>query len=72
MPIHDLVEKISADIIEISSAAHALTGCDTASKLDTKVADMLFLRQRMHVVMNIFVSLVNMNYGYSQGKITLK
>ena len=28
VPIHDLVEKMSADIIEILSAVHALTGCE--------------------------------------------
>ena len=38
MPFHDLVEKISNDIIEILPAVHALTGCDTTSKIGTKEA----------------------------------
>ena len=38
MPSHDLVEKMSADIIEILPAVHALTGCDTTSKIGTKAA----------------------------------
>ena len=38
MPIHDLLEKMSADIIEILPAAHALTGCDSTSKTGTKAA----------------------------------
>ena len=36
--IHDLVEKMTADIIEILPAVHLLTGWDTASKIGTKVA----------------------------------
>ena len=38
MPFHDLVEKMSDDIIEILSTVHALTGCDTTSKIGTKEA----------------------------------
>ena len=38
VPIHYLVEKMSADIIEILPAVQALTGCDTTSKTGTKAA----------------------------------
>ena len=36
VPIHDLVKKISTDIIEILPAVHTLTGCDTTNKIGTK------------------------------------
>ena len=37
VPIHDLVEKMSA-IIEILPAGHAFTGCETTSKIGTNAA----------------------------------
>ena len=38
MSIHDLVEKMSVDIIEILPGVPALTTCDTTSKIGTKTA----------------------------------
>ena len=38
VPIHDLVVKMSADIIEILPVVHALTGYDITSKTGTKAA----------------------------------
>ena len=38
VPIHDLVEKMSANIIGILPAVHVLTGCDTTSKIGRKAA----------------------------------
>ena len=38
MPIRDLVEKMSADIIEVLPAVHALTCYDTTGKIGTKAA----------------------------------
>ena len=38
MPIHDLVEKMSNDIIKILPTVHTLTGCNTTSKTGTKAA----------------------------------
>ena len=36
LPIHDLVNEIDTDFIDILPAIHALTGCDTTSKVGTK------------------------------------
>ena len=38
MPIHDLEEKMSNDIIKILPTVHTLTGCNTTSKIGTKAA----------------------------------
>ena len=35
-PIHDLADDLDPDLAEILPAIHALTGCDTASKVGTK------------------------------------
>ena len=38
VPVHTLVTTLSADIISVLPAVHALTGCDTTSKINTKKA----------------------------------
>ena len=38
VPVHTLVTTLSADIISVLPAVHALTGCDTTSKISTKKA----------------------------------
>ena len=38
IPVHDLVNVMESDLIDILPAAHALTGCDTTSKVGTKAA----------------------------------
>ena len=35
-PIHDLTRDLDLDLVEVLPAIHALTGCDTASKVGTK------------------------------------
>ena len=35
-PIHDLAHHLDLDLVEVLPAIHALTGCDTASKVGTK------------------------------------
>ena len=35
-PIHDLADDLVPDLAEVLPAIHALTGCDTASKVGTK------------------------------------
>ena len=35
-PIHDLANDLDSDLVEVLPAIHALTGCDTASKVGTK------------------------------------
>ncbi|XP_057301782.1 uncharacterized protein LOC130636171 isoform X2 [Hydractinia symbiolongicarpus] len=37
-PVHDLAERIAPEVIDILPAVHALTGCDTTSKIGTKTA----------------------------------
>ena len=36
-PIHDLANDLDSDLVEVLPAIHALTGCDTASKVGKKV-----------------------------------
>ena len=36
VPIHDLVDVMEPDLVEILPAIHALTGCDSTSKFGTK------------------------------------
>ena len=36
MPIHDLANDLNSDLVEVLTAIHALTGCDTTSKVGTK------------------------------------
>ena len=36
VPIHDLVDVMEPDLLEILPAIHALTGCDSTSKFGTK------------------------------------
>ena len=36
LPVHDLVNEIDTDFIDILPAIHALTGCDTTSKVGKK------------------------------------
>ena len=36
VPIHDLVDSMEPDLVEVLPAIHALTGCDTTSKFGTK------------------------------------
>ena len=38
--LHDLVSKLGADVVDHLPAAHALSGCDTTSKVGTKAAIM--------------------------------
>ena len=38
VPIHDLVDHVNADVFDILPPVHALTGCDTISKIDAKTA----------------------------------
>ena len=38
IPIHDLVNTMDSDVIDILPAVHALTGCDTTSKVGTKAS----------------------------------
>ena len=38
VPVHTLVTTLSADIISVLPAVHALTGCDTTSKISTTEA----------------------------------
>ena len=35
-PVHNLVNDLDLDLVEVLPAIHALTGCDTASKVGTK------------------------------------
>ena len=34
--IHDLANDLDSDLVEVLPAIHAVTGCDTASKVGTK------------------------------------
>ena len=36
VPVHDMVGSMEPDLIEVLPASHALTGCDTTSKVGTK------------------------------------
>ena len=36
IPVHDLAERIGQNVRDILPAVHALTGCDTTSKVETK------------------------------------
>ena len=36
LPVHKLPDKLESDVIDILPAVHALTGCDTTSKIETK------------------------------------
>ena len=36
VPIHNLVDHFGSALVEILPAVHALTGCDTTSKVSTK------------------------------------
>jgi len=38
IPIHDLINVMESDLIDILPAVHALTGCDTTSKIGTKTS----------------------------------
>ena len=38
IPVHDLAERIELRVRDILPAVHALTGCDTTSKVGTKKA----------------------------------
>ena len=59
VPIHDLVEKLSADIIDILPAVHALTGCDTTNKIGMKETALITANASGYK--HLLVSLVNMN-----------
>ena len=36
VPVHDLLDKMDSSVIDILPAVHALSGCDTTSKVGTK------------------------------------
>ena len=36
--VHDIVNDIDSDVADVLPAVHALTGCDTTSKIGTKAA----------------------------------
>ena len=38
VPVHDIVNDIDSDVVDVLPAVHALTGCDTTSKIGTKAA----------------------------------
>ena len=38
LPIHSLVDHMNTDVVDILPPVHALTGCDTISKVDTRPA----------------------------------
>ena len=38
VPVHSLVDHMNADVVDILPPVHALTGCDTTSKVGTKSA----------------------------------
>ena len=44
VPVHDLLDKMDSSVIDILPAVHALSGCDTTSKVDTKKTSSSFCR----------------------------
>ena len=38
VPVHDIVNEINSDVVDVLPATHALTGCDTTSKVGSKAA----------------------------------
>ena len=38
LPVHDIVNDIDSDVVDVLPAVHALTGCDATSKIGTKAA----------------------------------
>ena len=54
VPIHEWVDQVSADVIDILPTIHALTGCDTMSKIGTKTAALKTAQEYGHELLCFF------------------
>ena len=47
-PLHDIVETMHSNVVDILPAVHSLTGCDTTSKVGTKLSALQTARELGH------------------------
>ena len=59
LPLHLLLGKVESSLVRSLPAGHALTGCDTVSKVGTKLALLKALKQYSHFIMDFGLNVLD-------------